>query len=177
MGLKYSDILNFLLGRDSGWRFNTGINTQFSTDLLGVLDYRQASINIKNPQNRNFDCTMRRVGASVPIHIEADGMDQVQKLIPGLSNKILTGPVGRGGVSNSDINGIYASLSLGLSCESSQNITIIWFGDFAGVLSTLLLPTGYPAFLAQLAAATAVGVLPSGDSGMHIRRGYFSVGD
>lgn len=173
--MKYTDLLSFLLGRDSGWRFTRGFTSTFNFEVLDSLVINSSSTGVRNPQGMNLGCTIRKVGVGVPARLESEGLDQVQSIVPGLKNKILTGPLGRSRVTTSDINGIYASLSLGISTDEDQNLTMIWFGDFAGIISTALTPTGYPAFLSQLALATAVGIVPSGSSGINLSRGYFSV--
>ena len=174
MGLSYQDLLVLLLGPDSGWRVRGDMNSHWKADLLDVLEATSEELPLVNRHGIDITYTLYSLGAGVPCPIERNGMDFVQGLLPTLMNKVMTGPLGRSRVTESDFRGLFGSLSLGLSTEEHENVRIIWFGDWASSISALTTFVPQVAVASQIGLATAVAVLPSADAGVKTHKGHCS---
>lgn len=167
--MDYTDLIRFISGRPSGWRVDASTTNLKAS--IAVLEYENMALRLHDPRNRRWQCTLRQVGAGIPLAIETNGADHVQRLVPAKLNKVLDGPWG-GGVEADDINGMFGALSLGLSTEGAQNVSIVFFGDWGTGIS--LLSTGLPplALLSQIGLATAVLILPTGLAGIKFWKGH-----
>ena len=165
MPITWDDLITGFLGEDSGWRI-TNLDQTFS-----FLAYSSNTLRMRNPHGVAVAYRLRQlsVGSS---DFGSRGSTAAQDWFRARLGQVLTGPLGRSGVGEDDIRGAYRSLALGMSTESSENVTLIWFGDFATGASLILSAAYQASIAAQLGLATAVAIVPSGDSNVGFGIGH-----
>ena len=166
-----SALYRIAAGGDTGWRVGA-IHSHLSLIDINVFSGTVQRLALKRPDGSNLSLKLRQAAVGIPLGMEERGLSRsLQSFRPSI-NKVRGGIFKGRNLDESDIRGAYRSISLGQSPEGSENITIIFFGDWATGLSMGLAWSPQFAIAAQIFGATAAAVIPTGPAGCHFALGH-----